>query len=172
MVLVHVLHALEQPFVQANVVSVFGQDGAHLLSQGVEVVVGFGAEHARKGVRYAAQQVVVVLTLFDVHSCYGVLECGLSWVVEDFVSLFVIASDAFHEGFFVVLGADTVEGHGIVRSIIGLKKGILSFFFLFYFFIHTRMMAIIAANLVKISHIEYYPDAFLTYISHGESLVP
>ena len=48
MMFIHMLDALEESLVELYVVGVFREDGAHLLRQFVQLVAGFGAEHARE----------------------------------------------------------------------------------------------------------------------------
>ena len=81
--------------------------------------------------------------------------------------LSVSASDSLHERFFVVFGTDTVERHRVVRCVVGFKKWVLSAFYLYIFFIHTRRIAIDVAKIVKILHIGRGADANLTYIRLG-----
>ena len=48
MMFIHVLDAFEESLVELHVVGVLREDGAHLLRQFVQLVAGFGAEHARE----------------------------------------------------------------------------------------------------------------------------
>ena len=63
MMVVDVLDACKKTAVQSYVVGMLCQDGAHLLSQRVEVVVGLGAQHVREHGGYAVQKVVVMVAL-------------------------------------------------------------------------------------------------------------
>ena len=52
MMFVDVFDACEELAVECHIIGVLGEDGTHLLSQCVEVVVGLGAEHIRKHRRH------------------------------------------------------------------------------------------------------------------------
>ena len=138
MVFVHVLNAFEKPFVQPHVVGVLGENGAHLLCQRIEFVVGFCAEHARKNIRHAVKQVVIVVSVLVVHPDNGVFEGGRFGVVYKFLNLFVVSPDTFQECLFVVFGSYQVERHGFVRCFIFPEKGVVVIFaFFFQILIHN-----------------------------------
>ena len=48
MMLVNMFHTLEQLLVQHYVVRMLGEDGTELLRQLVQLVIGFGRQHARE----------------------------------------------------------------------------------------------------------------------------
>ena len=135
MVAVHVLDALKQPLVQPYVVGMLGQDGRHLLRQGVHVVVRLGRQQVEEHCRRAAQQVVVVVLLV-VHVDDGIVERGLLGVVDNLVYLLVVAAYALHEGFFEVLQTDTVKRRRVVRRKVRLEKRILSLFLLIHYILY------------------------------------
>ena len=135
MVQVNGLDALKQPWVQPHVVGVFRQNGLNLLCQGVHLVVGLCRQQVEEYGRDAPEQVVVaVLVVLLINN--SIVESGPLRVVERFLYQLVVASDAFHEGFFVVFQSDAVKGHRVVRRVVGFQKRILMFFvahcFLFF----------------------------------------
>ena len=138
MVFVHVLNAFEKLFVQSHVVGVLGENGAHLLRQSIEFVVRFCAEHARKNIRHAVKQVVIMVSVFVVHPDDGVFEGGRFGVVDKLLNLFVVSPDPLHKCLFVVFGLYEVEGHGFVRCFIFPEKGVVVIFaFFFQILIHN-----------------------------------
>ena len=125
-IVINPLDALEKRLVEHHVVFVLREDGSQLLRELVELVVGFGAEHVREHGRYAVEQVVIVFALARVHARNGVLESGLFGVVDGFLNLLIVASDALQKGLFVVFKLDSVEGNGVVRRVVRLKKRVYS----------------------------------------------
>ena len=119
----HVAYPLKQPWVQPYVVGVLRQDGLHLLSQCVHLVVRLCRQQVEEHRAHAAQQVVVALVLLGIDD--GVVERRLLRVVDGLLYLLIVAADALHEGLLVVFQADTVERHRVVRCVIRFQKRIL-----------------------------------------------
>ena len=126
-VLIHILHALEQAWVENDIVAVLGENRTELLGQGLHVVVGLGAHEAREDRGHTVEQVVVVFALAVVGDGNGVVECGLVGVVDDLRDLLVVAADALHEGGLKILKAYLVEWHRVMGRPIGLHERIFAF---------------------------------------------
>ena len=122
------LDAFEETAVEPNVIGMLGQDGLHLLRQGVHFIISLSREHIEKHVRDALQQVVVALR-FVVAVDDGVVESGFFGVVDGFLYLFVVTTDTLHEGFLEVFYAYLVERHGFMRCVVMLEKRIFPCFF-------------------------------------------
>ena len=124
MMAVHMLHPLEELGVQTNVVSMLCQDGLQFLCKGVHIVVSFGREQVEEHRADALQQVEVALgVILLVHD--GIVEVGLSRVVDDAVYLLVVTTDALHKGILEILQAYAVEGRRVVRGIVGFEQRVL-----------------------------------------------
>ena len=148
-VLVDILVAFEETLVQGYIIRVFGEDGTHLLGQGIEVVAGLCAEHAREDIRHPVEEVVVMLAFRGVHMDDGILESGCRRVVDNLVDFLIVAAYTFHESLLVVGCPDTVERHRVVRCVIGNEKGIYMLLFLLLIFIHTNLVAYISCKNSK-----------------------
>ena len=114
MVLVNVFYSLEQLLVESDVVAVLGQYGAHLLCQGIHLVVALCAKHTVEHGRYSVEQRVVAYSLGDIYTCDGIFESGFFWVVYYLVYFLVVTPDTFHKSLLVVRNRYPVEGDGIV----------------------------------------------------------
>ena len=113
---VYLADSLKQAWVQPYIVGMLCQDGLYLLCQRIHLVVGLSTQQVEEHGAHARQQVIVALILLRVDD--GVVEGRLLRVVDSLFYLLVVAADAFHEGFLVVLQADTVKGHGVVRCVV------------------------------------------------------
>ena len=157
---VYIFDFLKEPFVQPYVVGVLGQDGLHLLCQGVHLVVGLGAEQVEEDGRHTREQVVVPLGLVVLVHHDGIVKGGSVGIVHNPVNLLVLASDAFHEGFFKMFQLDTVKGHGVVRRVVRFEKRVahISFLLIFKWICDSFFPN---AKLVKRIHISLIFRSFL-----------
>ena len=112
-VVVYGLDAQPEVGVEHHAVAVLGQDGGHLLCQGVHLVVGVGTDEVEEGVGDLRQGAVALG--YD-----GVLEGGGFGILRDALYVGHVALHAFHHGSFVVLEADLVEGDGVEWGAVGL----------------------------------------------------
>ena len=140
---VHVLDALKESRVQSDVVGMLRQYGLYLLSQCVHLVVGLSREQVEEHRAHAVEQIIVAFGLVVLVDD-GIVERGLGGVVDGFLYLLIITTDALHESLLVVFQSDAVEGYGVVGCIIWFKKWVLS---LLYILIHNVMLSFRAANL-------------------------
>ena len=131
---VNKLDALEEFLVQCDVVGMLGEDRAHLLCQFLHLVAGLCTHHARKYVRYSAQQIVIMFALICINTGNCVFEGWLCRVVDNLVRCLVVAADTFHESLLIVAELNAVEWGCIVWGAVWQEERILSLlnFFLVY----------------------------------------
>ena len=130
MMAMHILHTLEELLVEAHVVGMLRQDGAHLLCQGVHLVVGLGREEIEEHGRHTVEQVVVALRVVVLVDD-GIVESGSCRIIDGFLEVFLVTADALHERLLIVLHTDTVEGRRVVGRAIRLEKRVLPLRFIF-----------------------------------------
>ena len=127
MMTVHILDAFKEFLIETDIIRMFGQDGTHLLGQGIHLVVGLSREQVEEDGCHPTEQVVVVIALFlVVHTDDGIVESGFLGIVDDLLDLFIIPTDALQHRLLEILQTDTVEGRHIMGRIIRQKKRILS----------------------------------------------
>ena len=135
-VAVHILDALKEFLIEADVVGMLREDGTHLLGQRVHLVVRLGREQVEEHGAHPRQQVVIACpVLLVVDTDDRIVEGGFLRVVDKLLYLFVVATDALEHRFLIVLQTDTVERGRIVGRTIREEKGILSHFVFFHIFI-------------------------------------
>ena len=119
LVLIDLLDALEQGGVQADVVAVLGEQGREFLAERLQLVVGVGAvesveDHADLGKQGAAL----------VQGSHGVLEGGGVGIGDDVLNLGHLLFHSGHEGGFVMLGLDALEGGHTEGGLIFGEEGV------------------------------------------------
>ena len=124
---VHIADTLEELLVQADIIRVFRQDGAHFLGQCIHFVVGFCREQIEEDSRHPTKQIIIVIPLLlVVNTDDSIVKSRFLGVVDNLLYLFVIATDAFKHSFLIVLQTDTVKGGYVMRRIIRLEERIFS----------------------------------------------
>ena len=115
------------------------QDGLHLLRQCIHLIVGLGTHQIEEYRGHAAQQVVIT---FSVFFCVydSIVESRLFRIIDGLLNLFIITADTLHESLFVVLQTDTVEGHGIMRCLVILEKGVYANFIVVHIAIFNPLL--------------------------------
>ena len=116
------------------------QYGLHLLRQRIHLIVRLGTQQIKEHRRHTRQQVVIALVLLRIDD--GILERWLLRIVDSFLYLLVVATDAFHEGLLEVLQTDAIKGHHIMRRPVRFKKRI-------NIFTHTNAFSFIACKITK-----------------------
>ena len=76
-----------------------------------------------------------MFSLLQVNTCNRVLESCFFRIVNYFIYLFIIATDTFQKGLFIIYSLYLVKGYGIIRCTIVFVKRVTSF--LLYIFSHT-----------------------------------
>ena len=117
---VDILDALKQPGIQPDVVGMLGQDGLHLLCQGIHFVVGLSTQQVEEHGRHPRQQVVVTLVFLSVDD--GVVKSRTFRIIDGLLYLFIVAADTLHESLLIVFYADAVEGHRVMRCVVRLEE--------------------------------------------------
>lgn len=93
---VDILYAGEELWIQTDVVGVARENWTHLLSQSLEVVVALSTEQIEEYRRHTVEEVVVVLTaLYLVLGDNRILERRLIGIINNAVDTLVVAADAF-----------------------------------------------------------------------------
>ena len=123
MMQMHLTDTLKQAGIEAHVVGVLCQNGLQLLCQRIHLVVGFSRQQVEEHRRHSGQQIIVSLVLLRIDN--RIVEGRLLRIVDGLLDLFIVTTDALHEGFLVVLQTNTVKGHSIVWRIVRFKKRIL-----------------------------------------------
>ena len=102
MMAMHMFHTCKEFLIEAHIIGMFCQDGLHLLCQGVHLVVGLSTQQIEENGRHAIQQVIIPLRIIILVND-GIIEGGLLWIVNRFLYQFVITTNTFHKGLFIVL---------------------------------------------------------------------
>ena len=71
---IHTFHPFKHLWVEAHVVGMLCEYGAHLLCQCIHFIVGFGAEQVEEHCRHIIEQVIIAIIVEGVDD--GVFECG------------------------------------------------------------------------------------------------
>ena len=154
MVTVHIFDTFEQFLVQSHIVGMLRQDGAHLLCQCIQLVIGLSRKQVIKHCRYAVQQVIVAIGIIIlVNDC--IVECWLGRIIDGLLYMLVVAAYALHKRLFKVLNANLIERHRIVRCGIRLEERVLPLFIFPYtglsHIFHLLLIYILECKITKIS---------------------
>ena len=130
MMAMNILYTFKEFLVEADIIGMFRQDGTHLLSQSIHIIIGLCREEVEEYCADTTQQIIVVLSIFLIINIDdGIIEGRFLGIVNNLVDLLIITTDALHEGLLIVFQTDTVEWRRIVRCIIFFKKWVQSFLF-------------------------------------------
>ena len=120
----HLADAFKQLGVQPHVVFMLRQDGLHLLSQLVHLVVRLSRQQVEEHRRNPFQQVVIAIALVKGIQD-GIVESWFLGIVDSLLQILVVTTDALHEGLLVVCQLNTVKRHSVVQSAVRFEKWVL-----------------------------------------------